>query len=285
MGEGKQVASRSNKARGAGRRGKRLLRMVGALLTVVGGAVLLAVAGYYIYSFYAESQLNQYNQSAAAPLDRAAAIKATATPVATTIVSTPQGPTKPGASASPAATPVPTVEVTLKPLVTPTATPRPQPLAPKRITIPSINVDARIIPVTTIYEDGKPVWATASHAVGHHEGSANPGEPDNIIMSGHISSPLKGEGSVFKRLPQLKLEAEVVLYTEKKVYRYRVVETKVIKPEQIEVMNPTPYPILTLITCVPDWVYSHRLIVLAEPVSEEDNIDEPPLDDDPKKHP
>lgn len=244
-------------------KGKRAFGILGAVLTVVGAAMLLAVAGYYIYAAYAESQLSQLSKSAAAPLDKQQ-IEVRTTP-------------------TPTSTPAPVIEVPLKPLLTATATPAPLP--PKRITIPSIEVDARVVPVTTVYDDGKLVWATASHAVGHQEGSANPGEPSNVVMSGHISSPLKGEGSVFKRLPQLKLEAEVVLYTEKKVYRYRVVETRVIKPEQTEVMDPTPYPILTLITCVPDWVYTSRLIVICEPVSSEHNINEPPFDDSRNKHP
>ncbi|MFH1485788.1 MAG: sortase [Chloroflexota bacterium] len=247
-------------------RGKRSFRILGAALTLGGVALLLAVAAYYVYAAVAESQLSQLSKSAAAPLNRRTATVA-ATPTATPTV--PSAAT-PFPSATPVATStvIPTSTPTLTP--TPSPTPTPLPLPPKRIVIPSIGVAAKVVPVGLKWEEGKLVWGTASHAVAHHEGSANPGEPSNIVMSGHISSPLKKEGNVFRRLPEIELGAEVVLYTDTKLFRYKVVETRVIKPEETEVMEPTPYPVLTLITCVPDWVYTHRLIVIAESVGEEE---------------
>lgn len=247
-------------------RRKRTFRLVGAALTIVGIAVLLAVGAYYVYAALAESQLSQLAKGAAAPLAKEP-VRFKVTPTATQDVVSPPTPTLV------AATP------------TPTPTPTPVPLPPHHIVIASIDVEAKVVPVGLKWEDGKLVWGTASHAVGHHEGSANPGEAGSIIMSGHISSPLKGEGSVFKRLPQIKLGAEVLLYTDTRLFRYEVVEIKVIKPEETEVMEPTPYPVLTLITCVPDWVYSHRLIVIAKPVGEEELKEQPVFNNDPRRHP
>jgi LPXTG-site transpeptidase (sortase) family protein len=40
----------------------------------------------------------------------------------------------------------------------------------------------------------------------------------------------------------------------------------VVTPDHLEVMEPTPEETLTLITCVPDGVYSHRLVVTARRV-------------------
>ncbi|MBI4301147.1 MAG: class D sortase [Chloroflexi bacterium] len=134
-----------------------------------------------------------------------------------------------------------------------------------RIVISSIGVDAKVVELGTKYENGQLVWETADHAVGHHLGTANPGEIGNIVMSGHISSPVKGEGSVFKRLPEIKLGDEVILYTTVEQFRYQVTNIKVVLPSEVSVMSPTPEPTLTLITCVPDYVYSHRLVVTAKP--------------------
>lgn len=133
-----------------------------------------------------------------------------------------------------------------------------------RIVISKIGVDSSIVELETEYKDGELVWQTAKNAVGHHRGSANPGATGNVILSGHMSSPLSGEGAVFKRLPELGLGDEVTLFTATARYLYRVIEVKVVLPEQVEVMKQTATPMVTLITCVPDWVYTHRLIVTAK---------------------
>ncbi len=135
------------------------------------------------------------------------------------------------------------------------------------ITIPSIGVDSKTVELgTKLDNNGVLVWETPNHAVGHHKGTANPGEAGNVVMSGHISSPVRGEGNVFHRLPEIAVGDEVVVITPLGRFHYEVIQKKVVLPDEISVMDPTPEPVLTLITCVPDLVYSHRLIVTAKPV-------------------
>jgi LPXTG-site transpeptidase (sortase) family protein len=47
---------------------------------------------------------------------------------------------------------------------------------------------------------------------------------------------------------------------------YVVVETKTVTPDAVDVLDPTDKAMVTMITCVPDGIYSHRLIVRAEAV-------------------
>ena len=108
------------------------------------------------------------------------------------------------------------------------------------------------------------IWETAAYAVGHHRGSANPGEVGNIVLSGHISSP--GEGAVFNKLPNLKTGDGIILITAQQPFMYVVDDTQVVKPTAVDVLNPTSSSIVTLITCVPDGIYSHRLIVRCDAV-------------------
>lgn len=239
---------------------QKTLGLAGTVLTVMGLGLLLAVGLFYVYSFIQESQLGRLEQNAAA---LPTIVRPTAKPVPS-----------PVATLDPSATPAP-------PTPTPTPVPTQVPLPPRRITIPSIGVDARVVPIDTKWEDGILVWDTADHAVGYHEGLGIPGVPGNTVLSGHISSPLKGQGHVFRHLPEIKLGAEIILYTNSMVFRYQVVQTKVVTPDHSEVMDPTEDETLTLITCVPDWVYTHRLIVTAKVVSGEALVDEPPFDDSP----
>lgn len=137
--------------------------------------------------------------------------------------------------------------------------------APDRLVIPRIGIDARIVPVGVRTDRlGNLVWETAAFAVGHHAGSAVPGEPGNVVLSGHISSP--NEGAVFRHLPRIKIDDGVIVFSAQQPHLYRVFDIQVYPPDALQVLDQTSTPIVTLITCVPDGVYSHRLVVRAEAV-------------------
>ena len=154
--------------------------------------------------------------------------------------------------------------------VIPAVQPRTRPytnraVAPDHLVIPSIDVDSKIIQIgTTLDDKGKLVWETAAFAVGYHRGTGLPGVPGNIVLSGHISSPR--EGAVFSKLPTLELGDGVILTAGERQYLYVVREAKTVTPDAVDVLDPTDRAIVTLITCVPDGVYSHRLVVKAEVV-------------------
>ncbi|MBI4301076.1 MAG: class D sortase [Chloroflexi bacterium] len=205
---------------------KSLYSLLGSGFMVIGLAILASVAAYLIYTRYTQAQLRSLEKK------------------------------------EPTAAVVVLPESTPTPLPTPTMVPHP-PSPANRIVIPSIEVDAPVVELGTVIQDGELVWDTPKHAVGHLKGTAYPGEVGNIAMAGHINSPFKGEGNVFKRLPEINLGDTVTLYTAFGLYLYQVKETKVVLPEDTWVLDPTPEPTLTLITCVPDWVWSHRLIVTA----------------------
>ncbi len=136
---------------------------------------------------------------------------------------------------------------------------------PVRLVVPSIGLDSKVVPVGTRTDAaGNLIWETAAFAVGHHRGTASPGEPGKIVLSGHISSPR--EGNVFHRLPELQVGAAVILYTLETAYLYRVVGREVVLPTEVRVLEPTDRELVVLITCVPDGIYSHRLVVTAERV-------------------
>jgi sortase A len=148
---------------------------------------------------------------------------------------------------------------------------------PTYITIPSVGIDSQVVPVGWEMLPGKEgrdsaQWQVAEYAVGHHQGSANPGENGNVVMSGHVD----WKGEVFRNLHKVKPGAEVHVYSGDREYLYIVVDTKLVKEEGPDVtdamrqanaayMNPTPDQTLTMITCWPYGVDDHRLIVIAKP--------------------
>jgi LPXTG-site transpeptidase (sortase) family protein len=135
-------------------------------------------------------------------------------------------------------------------------------LPARRVIIPTIGLDSKVIQLgEKLDKYGQIAWETAPFAVGQHKGLAGPGQNCNMVLSGHISSP--NEGAVFHHLPDLKVGEGVIVATDERQYLYRVEDIKTVTPDQVSVLDQTPDPTATLITCVPDGIYSHRLVVTA----------------------
>jgi len=65
-------------------------------------------------------------------------------------------------------------------------------------------------------------------------------------------------------LEELDLGDEVIVYAGATSYRYIVREKRIVEPEDVSVMYPTTQPILSLQTCYPYLVDTHRLVVIAQ---------------------
>jgi len=85
---------------------------------------------------------------------------------------------------------------------------------------------------------------TLRRAVGHISGTALPGEQGNVAIAGH-------RDTFFRALRHIRKDHEITLTTLNGSYRYRVVATKVVEPEDIEVLDGSDDAILTLVTCYP----------------------------------
>jgi LPXTG-site transpeptidase (sortase) family protein len=159
----------------------------------------------------------------------------------------------------------------------------PQPIAAEwssqisRIVIPAIDVDSKIIPVGwEVKQEGNQtyaVWQVAEYAVGHHLGSANPGDGNNIVLAGHVG----GYGKVFKDLIKLKPGDDVTLYSNGQQYLYTIQFVVVVDEEGVSAeqqalnaryIQPTDRETVTLVTCWPATGknrFSQRIIVRAVP--------------------
>src|SRR3990172_5408647 len=261
-----------------------VLRAVSTLFIVLGVALLGLTSAYYVYAWYMERSFDLASYSSgpgtySPPAPSAGKLFIPGADVSpfqfTPYVTTSEtgGMSQAGSDlASQALPPITAGELSgsaiaeepssipmPKSLEAKTAQPAERPLA-DWIYIPKIKVDSKIVELGTKIEKGQVVWETPNKVVGHAKGTGTPGGSGNIVMYGHISSPLRGEGSIFKQLPELKVGDGVYLYVGETEFHYQVIETKVVIPSDVSVMDATPDETLTLITCVPDWVYSHRLI-------------------------
>ena len=164
-------------------------------------------------------------------------------------------------------------QATVADALTPTPTPVSGP--PDRITIPSIDLDAPVVPIGwyVVEEGGQSymVWQVAGNAVSWHETSAYPGQGGNVVLNGHHN--IKGE--VFRYLVNVAVGDRVRVFVGDQVYYYAVDQRMILKErgEPLEVrwqnaswIQPTEDERLTMVTCWPYTSNTHRLVVVALPV-------------------
>ena len=213
-------------------------------LLVVELGVLAALVLVLVSSLVTLRQINEASSQAQA--------LPTPTPTPPIQVVLPGGHTPQDSPGGPAPAEIPAHLQDLVEAVTPLPVPTPGPEHAVRIQIPSIDVDAPVV-------EGDD-WEALKRGAGHHIGSANPGERGNCIISAH--NDIFGE--IFRRLPDLNLGDEVLVHTTSRVHRYVVTQKRVIEPTEVSVMEPTSSPILTLISCYPYGVDTHRIVAVAE---------------------
>jgi sortase A len=96
--------------------------------------------------------------------------------------------------------------------------------------------------------------------VGQHIGSADPGQVGNVVLSAHDDV----FGEIFRNLDRLQPGDQVVVFTAQKQFVYLVTSSQIVAPTQVDVMNPTSAPTLTLISCYPYMVDKSRIVVFAK---------------------
>jgi sortase A len=128
-------------------------------------------------------------------------------------------------------------------------TPRGEPVA--IIRIPKIGAEHAVVEGVTL--------ADLRKGPGHYPGTPLPGEAGNAAVAGHRTT----YGAPFNRLDELAPGDPIEITTVRGSYTYKVSESKVVLPSQVEVLAPTPDARLTLTTCNPKYSAKQRLVVVA----------------------
>lgn len=118
--------------------------------------------------------------------------------------------------------------------------------------IPKIHVEVAVLPGT---ED----WIL-DRGAGNIEDTALPGKPGNVGIAGH-------RDGFFRGLKDLARGDALELETPWGEEAYRVTDIRIVEQEDVQVLDPTPQPVVTLVTCYPFYFNGHapkRFIVRAE---------------------
>lgn len=121
-----------------------------------------------------------------------------------------------------------------------------------RLEIPRIGVSVMVVEGVG-YGDLK-------RAAGHIPGTALPWQGGNVGIAAH-------RDTFFRPLQEIRANDTIQIKTLNGEYRYRVISTQVVKPSDVQVLNPSRGDVLTLVTCYPFYYIGaapERFIVRAE---------------------
>jgi sortase A len=121
-----------------------------------------------------------------------------------------------------------------------------------RIEVRRLGLSAMVVEGTTT--------SALRRAAGHISGTGMPGTPGNVGIAAH-------RDTFFRPLRNVRKDDIVTLTNGRAEYRYRVVSTKVVEPDDVSVLDPAADEILTLVTCYPFFFVGsapERFIVRAE---------------------
>jgi len=137
-----------------------------------------------------------------------------------------------------------------------------------RIIIPKIGVDAPL--VFPKAADNASILEAIEEGAALYPGTALPGRLGNTFITAHSSYYWWSGGeynNLFALLDQLKKGDLIYLHYRGEEFIYRVRNSLVIKPTQVDVLNPTKTATISLMTCVPLGTNLKRLIVQGDLVS------------------
>jgi LPXTG-site transpeptidase (sortase) family protein len=140
--------------------------------------------------------------------------------------------------------------------------------AANTITIPKINVQAPVNYEPSMAEAD--IQKSLESGVVHYGSTALPGQVGNVAIFGHSSNDWWEPGNykfVFVLLDKLAPGDQITVDYNSHQYIYEVTGSKVVEPTDVGVLNSTPDPELTLITCTPPGTSLKRLVVTAKQIS------------------
>ena len=137
-----------------------------------------------------------------------------------------------------------------------------------RVRVPSIAVDLPVLHGTS--ED------TLARGIGHLYGTSLPvgGEGTHAVLTGHSAF---ADATLFDKLPSVAVGDVVYIDVYGETLAYRVDATTVVLPDDLSTLARQPgVDALTLVTCTPRGINSHRLLVHAVRVPYDPQTDQHP---------
>lgn len=242
-----------------------------ALLTVL-GVVLMLAAGILLVADRAPADTGEVAlDGGSTPLDAPTAAAPSPAPAPPSPSASPSTATRPGlptpdgpsdgtaaaeppedaAATAPEPAPTPVVDVGARPARIADFDAPGEAVAPRRIRLPSLDLDLPVIPVG-VAGDGQMAIPEDVDEAGWYRHGPSPGEPGNAVIAGHVDDREQGLGA-FRRLGDLEVDDVVVVESaDGSTARWRVSGRKTIDKQALEaddLFRRSGRPQLVLVTC------------------------------------
>jgi sortase A len=129
-----------------------------------------------------------------------------------------------------------------------------------RIMASRIGLDAIVVELSGL-DDSE----NLKRGPGHIPGTAYPGQPGNMVVSGHRTT----YGAPFRHIEQLQSGDEIMVMTGDNLYTYTVYDQRIVAPTDLTVLEQGGEPKLTLTACHPWYSAAQRIVVIARLTSSE----------------
>ena len=215
----------------------KVLGGIGRTLITVGTLILLFVV-YQLWGtgLQAAKSQDQLDKEFTRRLEQVHEVTTTTVPVTTTVPGTDRGnlaltPTKPRT----ANLPLPKEGQALA-----------------EIKIPSIGVTRTVVEGVALSQ--------LKRGPGHYPETPLPGQKGNVAIAGHRTT----YGQPFHNIDKVKIGDQVQFVTTQGTFVYEVTETKIVKPNQTEILQDMGDNRITLIACHPKYSAKERIIVIGK---------------------
>lgn len=132
------------------------------------------------------------------------------------------------------------------------------------LALPRIGLQTTVVPAVLVQDGDSVTWEIPKYVAGHAESSAGAGEVGNAVILGHLVS--RTLGNVFEHLDRARPGDLLRVRSGSQEFDYTIIEVTTVDRTDVEVLDPTSNPTITLITCAGLWNpvlhdYMERLIV------------------------
>lgn len=139
-------------------------------------------------------------------------------------------------------------------------------VSPHRVIITKIGVNAPIVESASAeYGLSLGAWRVPD--------SSTPNQGGNTVITGHRFKYLPPSNLTFYLFHKLETGDIVSIIWDKTEYYYRIREVKIVDKTEVSIMNQTEESVLTMFTCHPIYSTEKRLVVVADLIKKEKEIE------------
>jgi LPXTG-site transpeptidase (sortase) family protein len=140
------------------------------------------------------------------------------------------------------------------------------------VTYPSLQSVSAVLEIPRIGISGQILDGASEELLDRgfwHYPSESPYSPSgNVVIIGHRFLKLPPHKDTFYHLDWVKPGDDIMIKTKSDTFTYRAREKKIVKNTEVQILQQTLNPQLTLVTCHPLWTSAERLVIIADRVGE-----------------